>query len=460
MNRITSPLYRSARRLAGRNLRRFQRAFIYPAAVRRELSQWKRSGPRVHGKGLTLLIINHCYDQDIDAICRAASGKETIWVMEPTVFHKTVYSFIPEDLPDIYHGNEDPALAPYVKQYHECFIRGLTDTLIETTHLDAMLVTADQFFWLRPLIEEMKSRGVLVVVQDKEGSVCDAPLMDAHADLLRKNFPPIADFYLLWNETSAAFVQKCGVLPERCRVVGQPRSDYFFDSARWPTRKDLGLPEKAKIVLFFTFALDAYTATYYLTPDQRKTWLHLRQEINQALKEVLSQFPNAYLIVKAHPQQHDLRLNRREIRALRMSRSIFLTGAHSANSLIANADIVVGFQTTAMIEAMLTKKPVIYSGWGPSHEEIKHQLLPIYNSGGCAVPRNAEEFKTWLRHYLAASPGPSVSQLNQRKSFTDQYFFQADGQASRRLLDTIQTLAHNHRSFPQPIRREQVYDPL
>ena len=92
-------------------------------------------------------------------------------------------------------------------------------------------------------------------------------------------------------------------------IIGQPRSDYFLDSSRWPTLDALGLPNNSKIILFFTFCDVAYTrerVSRDLAKSSRGTVLR-PSDSARSLSDTLNQFPNTYLVIKAHPQQPDLR---------------------------------------------------------------------------------------------------------------------------------------------------------
>ena len=45
--------------------------------------------------------------------------------------------------------------------------------------------------------------------------------------------------------------------------------------------------------------------------------------------------------------------------------------------LIVGADIVVGFQSTALYEAVAAGRPVIYAAWGEEYERSRHGLIPF-----------------------------------------------------------------------------------
>src|SRR5947207_3424044 len=65
--------------------------------------------------------------------------------------------------------------------------------------------------------------------------------------------------------------------------------------------------------------------------------------------------------------------------------NVHLMTGNTGSQLIVLADAIVGFQSTVMIEAMLTTKPVIYVGCDPVHDRFESGLIPIHRSGGVAI---------------------------------------------------------------------------
>ncbi len=342
--------------------------FVHPFAVRRYLRKWAKAGPRVQGKGHTVVVLNHCYDQDLEAICLAGAGEETIWALESSRIFKIVHGFIPWKLSQLILANEDPRVAPHMAEYEKRFVKPFVDFLVKTTNLDVLLCPSDVFFWLRPVLAELRRRGVTLMVQDKEGAIAPNPAIVTANHNLRALFPPMSDHYYYWNEKHLWMETTTGVPSDRVTVIGQPRSDYFFHPERWPSRKDLGLPENSKIILFYSFDTNAYVRTERVTRTTETPWTQMRNEIMQTLADVVKRVPDTYLVVKAHPQQENLWQDLEEFRRLKIPQAQFITGAAASNALLAHAQIVTGFQTTAMIEAMMMDKPVIYTGWGPEHE--------------------------------------------------------------------------------------------
>lgn len=426
------------RRLAARGLRLSRLQQLHPAidlgvrVARRflYLRSWFGAGPRLRGSGgRTFVIVNHCYDLDVDALC-AATTPHQLWVLDPfSVFTDVAHYFPPgqRDLDSVYGAGD---MAESIRRYKRAFIDRFARRLVRETKLDALITPSDTFYYLRPLIEELRSLGVPTIVQDKEGTI--APVAYDVIDVLRERYPPIADAYLFWSESHREFWRRVGVPEVKTRILGQPRSDFFFHRDRWPTKQALGLAPDRKLAVVFTYDADSYARG--LEANRERPWQILRGETHAAARELARERPDVDVVIKAHPQQGDLAEVAAELAADPLPNLSLMTGASSASHLIVNADVVVGFQSTVMIEAMLTTKPVIYAGWGDQHDRYSAGFIPLPGSGGLAVPRDRGELDRMLRAALDGMLDPSDRQLAARRAFTDRYFYAADGHVSERVL--------------------------
>src|SRR5262249_52355773 len=108
-------------------------------------------------------------------------------------------------------------------------------------------------FWFPPFIEEFRARGVPVGVPGKEGGAGSGPLMEEHLALVMRNYPPISDRYYFWGDVQRDAWVNAGLDASRIRVLGQPRSDFFFHPERFGSKTAMGLPESKKLVTCFTF---------------------------------------------------------------------------------------------------------------------------------------------------------------------------------------------------------------
>ena len=111
-----------------------------------------------------------------------------------------------------------------------------------------------------------------------------------------------------------------------------------------------------------------------------------------------------------------------------------MNGAGISNHLIVNSDLIIGFQTTALIEAQLTDKPIIYTGWTETEKKLRDELIPLHNFKGVETVYSAEELYTCIQSW---QDGKNIGgDRAARKEVTDQYL-RADGFSTKRIHDLI-----------------------
>jgi hypothetical protein len=398
------------------------------------------AGPRKHGQpgGSTFLVFNHSYDLDIDALC-AANTPHTLWVLDAFALFTDVHLFFPPEQRDLDTAYGEGAMRESIARIKAAYLDPLARRLVEQLHVDALITPADTFYYLRPLIEALAARGVPTIVQDKEGTIAPSPIMDEPARVLAERYPPIGDEFFFWNDSVRDFWLRVGLAPDRMRVLGQPRSDFFFHPDRWPSKATLGLTEHKQLLVVFTYDSDVYLRVTEPLPD--RPWKRMRDELHAEVRRVARERMDLEVVIKAHPQQADFDEVVAEFAADPLPNVTVIGGAKSASHLIVRADVIVGFQSTVTIEAMLTKTPVIYGGWGPVHAKHAPNLLPIDRSGGAILPADGADFAKLLRDALEGKLVPDRVALAARKQFTDLYFFAADGEVSARVLDAAAQVA-------------------
>ncbi len=415
-------------------------------ATRRKLyvREFFRDGPARRGTagGRTFVILNHCYDLDIDALC-AADGPHTLWVLDAFKLFTDVFSYFPPEHRDLECVYGAGSMRESITRFKAEVITALARQLKQRTKLDAFITPCDIAYYMRPLIEELRVLGIPTIVQDKEGTIAPRALIDGNARVVKERYPPIGDVYYFWSEMHREFWRLAGCTEERMHVIGQPRSDFFFHEERWPSRAELGLPEGKQVVVVFTYDADSY-ARSSTEANLERPWKPLRDHMHQAVLALALERPDIEVVIKAHPQQSELAEIAADVAAHPLPNLRLVTGAKSGSHLLVRADVIVGFQSTVMIEAMLTQKPVIYAGWGDAHHKHEAGLIPIHHSGGCAVPHDRAQLDRMLRQAIDGQLAPTPEMTRARKAFTDRYFFNADGQVSRRVLDAAAAFVAQH----------------
>jgi len=397
-------------------------------------------GRRLNKEMKNIVIFNHFYDQDIAMLkCAADSIKGVnLVVLNPRELANYIKSCLPES---VYR------LDGYYKPEHRCIQAAIQDNLVELlvrikkVYPDIVFCSpSDQFFWIREFVCACRRVGVRFVVVDKEGTI--SPITyELHAQELKKHMPFISDAVIVWSERQCKFFKKIGATENQIFIEGQPRSDYWKRPTRWNSREKvlsaINMCPSNATVLYFDF--DKH---YYLHESQIKkgiNWAILLNDVHDVLIRLARENPKINVIFKIHPQAPNSAEVTNKINGMRMNNVKAVGGASISNDLITVADLVVGFHSTAILEAMLTDLPIVYTYWGGA-TEISGDLIPFHENKGIDVVTSKEEFEEVIAKYTnrdTIGQRIGLREKREREALTDLFFFNPDGNVSARVLHRI-----------------------
>jgi hypothetical protein len=162
-----------------------------------------------------------------------------------------------------------------------------------------------------------------------------------------------------------------------------------------------------------------------------------------------------HVAIKPHPQQPnwcaEMRRMLADVPPAARKRVSFVPKQADTRRLIADANVVVGFQTTAMLEAMLAGRPTVYTGWDDRAIELQAKLIPFHDWGELIdlVP-SADDLADVVEHARAFPRG--TPQWERRREIFEEQLGPVDGQCSARTLDVV---AEQVRRFAQARTLEQ-----
>jgi len=235
---------------------------------------------------------------------------------------------------------------------------------------DVILLPSDTFFYVRNLPRAAHALGVPVVVMQKETTI-SVHTMEEHSQEMRIEAPFVSDWMTVCSERHRQFWIRAGADGRLVEVTGQPRFDvYATHRSQQPSHR--------RRVLFLTNELDAYVPGVGQGMGLR-TWEPLRDATEATLLDAV-RAGTCELLVKIHPQQNhrveSARIARRAGDRWRHGVDVAPPDADTRD-LIVRADVVVGFQSTALYEAVAAARPVIYAAWGEEYERFRTELIPF-----------------------------------------------------------------------------------
>ena len=193
--------------------------------------------------------------------------------------------------------------------------------------------------------------------------------------MVRGLSPFIADYMLVSSPNHRQFWLNGGVDPDIVTVTGQPRFDLYARPERWRSWADMGVELSDKpTVLFLT-----YDANVYLPIIDRTgmaPWAQLREETESVFLDIARR-GLANVLVKSHPQPgEDQSAHLAEL--AETPGVVHLDPQGDVRHYIASSDVVVGFQTTALMEALAAGRHVIYTWWTDPTREYEGDLIPFH----------------------------------------------------------------------------------
>ena len=387
---------------------------------------------------MKFLIFDHFFQQDIEALRVVATGHQL------RVFQASVLSDIARKyLPAWAFGSFDPqgfARTDYVKayQHYEEKSREVLHDLYLTFPFDAVIAPSDVFPYIRPWVTQTHELGLPFIVLQKETTVMPLFMIE-NARAIGQVFPFIGDLMLVCSERLKQFWLNTGAVADKIVVTGQPRFDFYRCPERWQTWAELGLqiPVERPTILFLSYDVGI---TYAIGSDSAPTWMQLRTETEMTLIDMARQ-SRFNVLIKPHPQQqgfHDYQEKLRKMAGPLWGKTVqFISGLSDARQLITNADVIVGFQTTGLIEAMAAGKKPVYTFWTEPAMRVADDLIPFHQMEDVlSIAHSPQELES-----LLLSERENVfteEQTRRRLHLVEEHLGPLDGHASERCLKLIE----------------------
>ena len=381
----------------------------------------------------TLLALNHFYRADLQALANANNLYNLVVVDAPILFKGAKIHFS-QPVIGIQAPYDSEPQENRMRYREEC--RLIFNRLQQRFHPDLIVTANDNFYWVREFILVAREYGVPTVILDKEGT-SSPHAFEAEARRARELTPCTSDHVFVWSERQKTYWQKRDVEADRITVIGQPRSDLFYTEKRHDI-DELFLSVKP-LVTFFSYHDDAYIPED-LALKEGLNWCGMKTETHDEVYRLAQEHKDYNFVVKTHPQQPDLAdlQSRYRLDNLRV-----IGGSALANELIQRSELIIAFQTTAVIEAMFLNKPVIYTYWDALLPRLQEDLLPFHRAKGILVARSLEEFHQICTRFLDGDRnvfGFSEDELKARERFVNEYLYRPDGHVCERFYSSIEQL--------------------
>ena len=225
--------------------------------------------------------------------------------------------------------------------------------------LNCILTANYNYNWQQELLKSCISNNIYAVILFKEGI---SPLylkgIDPENSTIKliKNFTNnffIGSKLLVYNErTKLAFVKSKikGLDKNIIEVVGIPRFDRYFK-----------MEYEGKKIVFFSFNLLDKTNHLKLNNSQRKILTKIQDDFHINFLKVVQKFPNTHFVIKTKSNYRHLNYINNLIRNFNKKafQNLEVSNTENVYNLIAEAKIVIGYNSTTLLEALYAGRPVI-----------------------------------------------------------------------------------------------------
>lgn len=357
------------------------------------------------------LILDHFFDQDICELVENLNSSAQISVIPATRWRAIAVKVFPEKAFDGLSSAFLPECDSNWITFHN-LVEKEVEWIMACYRPTLFVVPSDTYFYIRPFITEFEKYGVSTFVVQKETTISPYTMAE-HSLELGKYCPFMSVHMTVCSQRHKDFWVRCGANPAQITVTGQPRFDYYHRKSKTKVAQD-----QPKL-LYLSFDDKAY-----IPENTSFTWESFRQDVESVIAENSDRWD---VTVKRHPQQTDSHdwLGKNVTRADRLA---------DTRDLISGSDLIIGFQTTAVYEAVLAGRPVIYCAWGVEYDFLKELLIRFDLDVGMTTFVNSRlELESLLSEGAARFGFSSKSGL----LTAEQHLGVFDGQASQRVFDVM-----------------------
>ena len=388
---------------------------------------------------MNILILNHHFDYDIDALISESNGKHNIKTIRPEYFSEHAELIFPSDVfsSDLtaYHKKKNKKKRlTYRKKARKLFFE-----LYKIFQFDVFISPSSVFFYIRDVLTACDDLNVGIVIFQKELGV--AKDNQEHLNfIIKKYFPVHGDVIATCSEDSKNAWIKMGANPKKSSVTGQPRFDYYFN-----------LPKKIKTYnktyLFFSYFLHAYVTSNSTEVDYNP-WTELCDNTIECLVKLAIQNPNDKVLIKPHPQQDLFSMNRIYNQVKNIKNIEILDPKIDSRKILFDSDIIIAFQSSVLLEALILNKKVIYTFWTEEVNKLTKLLLPFHEYDEfLSVSKSKEDFYKLLFNPKSIIGGKNLNsiQIKKRIERFNSFFGDVKGDSSEKVLSLTFEMLKNKR---------------
>lgn len=335
--------------------------------------------------------------------------------------------------------NKDPRIEESKKNYCDYLIRVIY-YLNKLWSFSAIISFNVVYAPERELAKAMSKSGIAFIVLHKECVKTESQFMACEYGYQNQVGPYTGSKICVYNQAEKESMVKGNLaLPEQIAIVGAPRLDYSHE-----IRKVKKVETVRKIILYYSIFEQAglpYLDKKWVFDKCSKNykggalnWQKIAMRTCEGLVELARENPHIQIIFKVKQGYIMRKLGSNT------PNNIECITEGLGHNLLFKADVVVGLNSTALIEAIASGKPVVTSLIGI--DQMQNSSKFLYDMGS-AEKRvyTKEELKFELISQLGKPPSSGLL-TKETKAFLDRFVGNSDGMAGARLRNFISETIH------------------
>ena len=396
-----------------------------------------------------LVIPKDVFLEDV-ASSLGAYGQFQVYSIPRTAIKATAAAFLPPAIDDNFYVSSDPAVQR-CKDAYRSFLSKMWAVFAHLLRIDAVVTGNYSYYAERELATALEERGVPFVAMHKE-NMKSPGRVDFFIDVYRQRRGPFTGRRIVVYNTVERDVQILAgvVTPERVTVCGMPRLDRVHDWRRENagSRSPLECPAQ---VLLFSFmektglprmgrkGRSGFTSLGEPLDQNLESlsWSELFRSTHLAFVRFARENPNVRVIVKTKVREREWGpveeiLGEPDCRPTNLR---VVRGGDPFN-LITDSEVVCGFNTTGLLEAIAAGKAVIVPRFG---EALDPEMQRYVISLGDAVEYadSPDDLTRRLKHHASARVPVPAELGSTRVEALQHWCGNSDGRAGERVCRVL-----------------------
>lgn len=375
----------------------------------------------------------------------------SIDMMRIKAFKAMASAFLPPEIDDCNYLSQQTSFINGKAAYRK-FLREFWERLVRNIRIDAVLTANFAYYAERELAAVLEELGVPFIVLHKENMKTPG-LVKFFRDLyVNRRGPFLGRKILVYQGIERDLQIDAGITdPDRIIVTGMPRLDRLHEWRKEAAQRPKEKCDYNKQVLFFSF--DSKTGLPVLPRKPRSGLKHgfetlghgldglqLNQLARQSFKAVLRlamENPDIKVIIKGKERLRKSAFLSDVIEeSFQWPANIDIVVGGDPLDLIMKSDVICGFNTTALFEAIAAGKAVVVPGFAEAiHDDIRPYVVDLEDSVDYAD--SPEALVELLKKFASQPLNPTSLLPDNRARILEKWVGNADGHSCKRVREAV-----------------------